>query len=101
MIKVGHAGIANSSLLRGNAPASSGSAKTSFWLRRTVKAAYPPKTMRSRSRTSWKIRSTLVNDSQSATDNEFAHELSGGVKSSPPTTNVLTTKEVGYQPTPH
>jgi hypothetical protein len=36
--------------------------KTNFWLLLTVKAAYPPKTLRSRSWTSWNSRSTLAND---------------------------------------
>jgi putative NADH-flavin reductase len=56
------------SLLPANAPASSDSVKTSSWLVPMVKAAYPRKTLRSRSWTSWSGRNTLANDSRSGTD---------------------------------
>ena len=69
------------SLLPANAPASSDSVKTSSWLVLMVKAAYPRKTLRSRSWTSWNSRSTLANDSRSGTDGKTLHEVSGGAKS--------------------
>src|SRR5271154_3017479 len=61
------------SLLPANAPASSDSVKTSSWLVLMVKAAYPRKTLRSRSWTSWNGRSTLANDSRSGTDGKTVH----------------------------
>jgi hypothetical protein len=57
----------------------------SSWLLLTVKAAYPPKTLRSHSWTSWNSRSTLANDSRSGTDGKTVHELSGGARSQSPT----------------
>src|ERR1700675_2950854 len=81
------------SLLPANAPASSDSVKTNSWLVLMVKAAYPRKTLRSRSWTSWNGRSTLANDSRSGTDG--VHEVSGRAKIQSPTTNHTTTKEVG------
>src|SRR5580693_2704164 len=82
-------------LLPANAPENSDSVKTNFWLLLTVKATYPPKTLRSHSWTSWNSRSTLANDSRSGTDDKSMHELSGGAKSQSSTTNDMTTKEVG------
>src|ERR1700686_5110405 len=82
-------------LLPANAPASSDSVKTNFWLLLTAKAAYPLKTLRSRSWTSWNGRSTLANDSRSGTDGKTVHEVSGGAKSQSPTTDYMKAKEVG------
>src|ERR1700680_4868212 len=82
-------------LLPANAPANSDSVKTNFWLLLTVKATFPPKTLQSHSGTSGNSRSTLANDSRSGTDGKTVHEVSGGAKSQSPTTNHMTTKEVG------
>src|SRR6266446_7419068 len=92
---IGHFYLLLTSLLPANAPAGSDSVRTSSWLVLMVKAAYPRKTLRSRSWTSWNSRSTLANDSRSGTDGKTVHEVSGGAKSQSPTTNHTTTKEVG------
>src|SRR5271156_1169951 len=92
---IGHSYLRPTFSLPANAPASSNSVKTNFWLLLTVKATYPPKTLRSHSWTSWNSRSTLANDSRSGTDDKSMHELSGGAKSQSSTTNDMTTKELG------
>src|ERR1700693_2274674 len=91
---IGHSYLLLTSLLPANAPASSDSVKTSSWLVLMVKAAYPRKTLRSRSWTSWNSRSTRATDSRSGTDNRSVHELNGGLSQSQ-TTDYMKEREVG------
>src|ERR1700678_2378452 len=93
---IGHSYLHPTFLLPENARVGSDSVKTNFWLLLTVNAAYPPKTLRSHSWTSWNSRSTRANDSQSGTDNKPVHELNGGVKKFIAAQNDMTAKEVGH-----
>src|ERR1700723_2669600 len=61
---IGHSYLRPTFSPQANAPANSDSVKTNFWLLLTAKAAYPPKTLRSRSWMSWNSRSTLAKDSR-------------------------------------